>query len=103
MNSSSVQFITLKENHFILINSMAMEGDNCNLCKKARNDIVKVAGKFHNHKSIEIFHEVHDNLNVYVYSLVLGILKCAENSKFCYEGILKVKYSRPVLMQVCSM
>ncbi|KAJ8735597.1 hypothetical protein PYW07_007217 [Mythimna separata] len=71
LNSSSVQFISLKENHFVLINSMAMEGDSCNLCTKARNDIVKIA----------------------------GILKCAENSKFCYDGILKVNYSRPILMQ----
>nr|XP_021188820.2 metallophosphoesterase 1 [Helicoverpa armigera] len=71
LNSSSVQFLSLKENHFVLINSMAMEGDSCELCTKARNDINKVA----------------------------GILKCSENSNFCYDGIRKVNYSRPILMQ----
>ncbi|XP_075973240.1 metallophosphoesterase 1-like isoform X2 [Anticarsia gemmatalis] len=71
LNSSIVQFMNIKENHFVLINSMAMEGDRCNMCTKARNDILKIA----------------------------GILKCAENPAFCYDGIMKINYSRPILMQ----
>ncbi|XP_026731357.1 metallophosphoesterase 1-like isoform X2 [Trichoplusia ni] len=71
LNSTAVQFITLKDSHFVMINSMAMEGDSCSLCTKARNEIIKVG----------------------------GVLKCSENPDFCYEGIKKVRYSRPILMQ----
>jgi hypothetical protein len=35
-----VQLLTLKGNHFVLVNSMAMHGDACELCTNAHNDIV---------------------------------------------------------------
>lgn len=71
LNSSLVQLISIKNNNFVLINSMAMEGDRCTMCTKARNDINKIA----------------------------GILKCAEDEAFCYKGVKKINYSRPILMQ----
>ncbi|KAF9421533.1 hypothetical protein HW555_002466 [Spodoptera exigua] len=70
-NTTSVQFMTIKDNHFVLINSMAMNGDSCDLCTQARNHILKVA----------------------------GIFKCAQDAKFCYDGIKKIEFSKPILMQ----
>lgn len=43
-NVSTVQFLTIKDSHFVLLNSMAMEGDNCSLCLEARSEIDKISG-----------------------------------------------------------
>lgn len=42
-NTTAVQLITIKENHFVLINSMAMEQDGCFLCTKAENLLKRIA------------------------------------------------------------
>ncbi|XP_026320100.1 metallophosphoesterase 1-like isoform X2 [Hyposmocoma kahamanoa] len=42
-NVSTVQFLTIKDSHFVLLNSMAMEGDNCSLCLEARIEIDKIS------------------------------------------------------------
>lgn len=46
-NASTVQFLTIKDSHFVLLNSMAMEGDNCSLCFEARSEIDKISGMKH--------------------------------------------------------
>ncbi|KAJ0182492.1 hypothetical protein K1T71_001861 [Dendrolimus kikuchii] len=71
LNSSSVQLLTYKDNHFVLINSMAMEGDYCNLCRQARNKI--------------------DELS--------GILQCSQNETKCLKDTRKIDYSPPILLQ----
>lgn len=72
LNSPAVQFLTLKSNHFVLLNSMAMEGDSCQLCTEARQKI--------------------DNIS--------EILKCFENSSQCNKlDLMKHNYSRPILLQ----
>lgn len=43
MNASAVQFLTLKGNHFVLLNSMAMEGDTCAFCTEARRRIENIS------------------------------------------------------------
>ncbi|XP_049877060.1 metallophosphoesterase 1 homolog [Pectinophora gossypiella] len=43
LNSKSVRFVTLKNNHFVFINSMTMEGDNCAFCKRARERIEEIS------------------------------------------------------------
>lgn len=48
LNSSLVELISIKDNHFVLVNSMAMEGDRCNMCVQARNDINKITGNYKN-------------------------------------------------------
>lgn len=47
MKAPSVQRISTNGNHFILINSMALEGDGCFLCKSTEIAINKVAGNFY--------------------------------------------------------
>ncbi|KAM3967910.1 per1-like protein PGAP5 [Aphomia sociella] len=71
LNSPPVQFLTLKNNHFVLINSMAMEGDSCRLCTGARQNIDEIAER----------------------------LKCSENATQCTDYNLKSNYSRPILLQ----
>lgn len=44
LNASTVQFLTIKDSHFVLLNSMAMEGDTCSLCLEARSEISKISG-----------------------------------------------------------
>ncbi|XP_047985428.1 metallophosphoesterase 1 homolog [Leguminivora glycinivorella] len=70
LNSSSVKFVTIKGNHFILLNSMAMHGDSCRLCREAMFSLNRIA------KSLE----------------------CSKNPSECTE-IPNFTYSQPILMQ----
>ncbi|GAB6021060.1 hypothetical protein CHUAL_003694 [Chamberlinius hualienensis] len=74
-NSSSVELVEMKGNTFVLINSMAMEGDNCFLCKQAE-DKLKILSRD---------------------------LQCAnkrKNGENCVPLSYKIdRYSRPVLLQ----
>ncbi|XP_041975755.1 metallophosphoesterase 1-like [Aricia agestis] len=70
LKAPSVQHIILKENHFVLLNSMALEGDNCRLCTTARRAIEKLSDS----------------------------LRCAEIPSDCENGP-KFNYSKPILMQ----
>lgn len=45
-NNTSVQLYTLAGNHFVFINSMAMENDGCEYCEDAKRELLKVAGKY---------------------------------------------------------
>ena len=45
MKSPNIERISLKGNHFILINSIALEGDGCFLCKPTEEALLKMAGK----------------------------------------------------------
>lgn len=40
--SPAVQMISLRGNHFVLVNSMAMEGDGCFLCRPAEVELSKI-------------------------------------------------------------
>ncbi|XP_052759037.1 metallophosphoesterase 1 homolog [Galleria mellonella] len=71
MNSPPVQFLTIKNNHFVLINSMALEGDTCKLCTEARQTINNIS----------------------------EILKCSEFPDQCNNDIDVQNYSRPILLQ----
>ncbi|TRY76869.1 hypothetical protein TCAL_03831 [Tigriopus californicus] len=42
---SSVDRFSLKGVHFVSVNSMAMEGDDCFLCSKARDELTKISGQ----------------------------------------------------------
>lgn len=44
-NVSAVQLLTIKGNHFVLINSMAMEQDGCFMCKKAEGLLKKISSE----------------------------------------------------------
>ncbi|XP_073957199.1 metallophosphoesterase 1 homolog isoform X2 [Choristoneura fumiferana] len=70
LNTSSVKMLTLKDNHFILLNSMAMEGDSCSLCREARYSIDKISRS----------------------------LECSKYPDLCND-VSKLNYSRPILMQ----
>lgn len=43
-NSTSADIITLANITFVTVNSMAMEGDDCHICKKAEKKISSIAG-----------------------------------------------------------
>lgn len=45
-NNTGVEIHTMKGNHFIMINSMAMQNDGCGFCNAALRDLNKISGKF---------------------------------------------------------
>ncbi|XP_022127911.2 metallophosphoesterase 1 isoform X1 [Pieris rapae] len=71
LNAPPVRLISIRGNHFILINSMAMEGDGCSLCSRAVAELEKIA----------------------------DTLKCSSGSTLCKGKTRVAKYSRPILMQ----
>ncbi|KAJ2947911.1 hypothetical protein O0L34_g9702 [Tuta absoluta] len=72
MNSTSAQLLTLKNSHFVLVNSVAMHGDSCEMCSSARKNIEDIADK----------------------------LECARDPAMCNDGAEPtIKYSRPILLQ----
>lgn len=71
MNSPPVELISIRGNHFVLINSMAMEGDGCSLCDRAVTEIDRIA----------------------------DIFRCSSGSSLC-KGKTKLEdFSRPIIMQ----
>ncbi|KAL4712885.1 hypothetical protein ACJJTC_011955 [Scirpophaga incertulas] len=71
MDSPPVRLVTLKGYHFVLINSMAMEGDGCRLCSRAVDEIERISNVF----------------------------KCSSGSSLCKGKTKLEKYSRPIIMQ----
>ncbi|XP_068626670.1 metallophosphoesterase 1-like [Battus philenor] len=71
LQASSVQHLTIKDSHFILINSMALHGDMCDLCVDARKSI--------------------DNIS--------ELLNCAKNVNECKNEQKTLNYTPPIIMQ----
>lgn len=44
-NSSSVNLISVRGNHFVLVNSMGLEGDGCFLCMHVEQQLGKIESK----------------------------------------------------------
>jgi hypothetical protein len=45
-DAQSVRLVSVKGNHFVLVNSMAMEGDGCFLCRPAELQLQKISSKW---------------------------------------------------------
>ncbi|KYN37538.1 Metallophosphoesterase 1 [Trachymyrmex septentrionalis] len=72
MKSPNVRRLSLRDNHFVLINSMALEGDGCFLCRPTEVAVNKIAKD----------------------------LKCARRiGNDCYNASAISRYSRPILLQ----
>ncbi|XP_024879780.1 metallophosphoesterase 1 isoform X1 [Temnothorax curvispinosus] len=73
LKSPSVRRLSLRDNHFVLINSMALEGDGCFLCRPTEIAVNKIAKD----------------------------LKCARKiGNDCRNASAISRYSRPILLQV---
>lgn len=72
-NTDDTVLITLKNVHFVLINSVRMERDGCYLCRSAERKIENIS----------------------------SALKCAQGLLECENRDALGEYSRPVLLQVC--
>lgn len=70
-NAPSVRLLSVEGVHFVLVNSMAMEGDGCFLCRPAELQVNKIAAR----------------------------LQCTRGIGKCKKGISLEQYSRPVLLQ----
>ncbi|KAK3086852.1 hypothetical protein FSP39_024423 [Pinctada imbricata] len=77
-SAPSVQLLTIRDNLFVLVNSMALEGDGCLLCQEAEQMLKKISQQ----------------------------LRCAQgktgktkDSKKCSSHPVKFKYSKPILLQ----
>lgn len=66
-----VEYIELNGNHFVLFNSMALEGDYCRLCSKAIDELDSIAASF----------------------------QCSLNKSSLCTTRLKAPYSRPIVLQ----
>lgn len=55
-NTSSVELISKRNVHFVTINSMAMEMDNCFLCYSAELKLRQISSKFQNNNSIVFYY-----------------------------------------------
>lgn len=55
-NLSSVQLLIMNSVQFVLVNSMAFEGDNCDLCADASHKLRLIAGKL-NPSSQAVFYD----------------------------------------------
>ncbi|XP_059221009.1 metallophosphoesterase 1 homolog isoform X2 [Stomoxys calcitrans] len=58
-NNTGVEMYTIHDNHFILINSMAMENDACVFCANAVKELQNVAGKLNCLKRPEACEDLH--------------------------------------------
>ncbi|XP_033151020.1 metallophosphoesterase 1 homolog isoform X1 [Drosophila mauritiana] len=47
LNNSSVNLYTIKQIHFVVINSMAMEGDGCMFCTQAEDQLKNISRTLH--------------------------------------------------------
>ncbi|XP_063236655.1 metallophosphoesterase 1 isoform X2 [Bacillus rossius redtenbacheri] len=72
LQAPSVHMKTIRGNHFVLVNSMALEGDGCFLCRPAEIQLQKISRR----------------------------LKCAKGIGTCEKGMELEHYSRPIIIQV---
>lgn len=71
-NHTGVELVSIKDVHFVIVNSMAMENDGCEFCSKAMKELDTISRK----------------------------LKCLKIPEKCGLNPLKVpKYSLPIVMQ----
>ncbi|KAE8742681.1 hypothetical protein FOCC_FOCC011810 [Frankliniella occidentalis] len=71
-NAPPIKMASIRGNHFVLLNSMAMEGDGCFLCRQAEIKLMSIAEK----------------------------LRCIQGiGKSCEAGQLRKQYSRPIILQ----
>jgi hypothetical protein len=66
-----VEYVEVDGNYFVLVNSMAMEGDGCVLCSKAVDELENMSNAF----------------------------QCLLNKSYKCEIEFKTPYSRPILVQ----
>ncbi|XP_047987497.1 metallophosphoesterase 1 homolog isoform X2 [Leguminivora glycinivorella] len=71
MRAPPVRLLSVRGAHFVLLNSMALQGDGCDLCARADAEIQNIA----------------------------DILKCSSGSKLCKGQKSLENYSRPILIQ----
>ncbi|CAK1550102.1 unnamed protein product [Leptosia nina] len=71
LDAPPVKLVSVRGNHFVLINSMAMEGDGCSLCSRAISELERIA----------------------------DTLKCSSGSTLCKGKTKLPYYSRPIFMQ----
>ena len=70
-NQAAVERVELNGNHFVLLNSMALEDDGCRLCTRALAELDDIARAF----------------------------QCSLNGSSTCAVRLQTPYSRPILMQ----
>lgn len=58
-NSSAVQMISINGNHFVLVNSMALEGDGCFLCRAAEVQLQQIASMYNVSCSYNLLNSKH--------------------------------------------
>ncbi|XP_071449429.1 metallophosphoesterase 1 [Hetaerina americana] len=70
-DASSVRLISISGNHFVLLNSMALEGDGCFLCRPAELQLSRISAR----------------------------LRCTKGISRCEKDMNLGQYSRPILLQ----
>ncbi|XP_055713355.1 metallophosphoesterase 1 homolog [Phlebotomus papatasi] len=70
-HTTGVSLLTLRDIHFVLVNSIAMEGDGCNLCSEAESQLRNIS----------------------------RIFRCSRNIGNCKDVPTLSSYSKPILLQ----
>lgn len=91
MDAPSVQMVSIRGVHFVLVNSMAMEGDGCFLCRPAQIHLQQISSIF---QAINFL-----PTNIMKHNLT-DRLKCSKGAGKCKKGQRMNQYSRPILLQV---
>ena len=95
----SVQLLTKKNIHFVLINSMALEKDGCHICNQAEAQ-VKFIGSNNQLLLWYIGNKKKFTNKSFILMWKKGRFKCTNGTGRCYQGMQLKSYSRPILLQV---
>ena len=104
MNAPSVRSMNIKGNHFILMNSMALEGDGqqgCFLCRPAEIAVKEISSEFFLIViRISMMLKNHGMLYI-VFFRFSEKFQCAKDfTSDCNNDNTIEQYSRPILLQV---
>jgi ethanolamine phosphate phosphodiesterase len=91
MDAPSVQMVSIRGVHFVLVNSMAMEGDGCFLCRPAQIHLQQISSI--SQPKYLIFMSVTE-------IFLTDRLKCSKGAVKCKNSQRMNQYSRPILLQV---
>jgi len=100
-NTSAVSLVTIKDTHFVMVNSMAMERDGCNICTFAMKKLASINGT----TLIKYLQEKikkYSSTVFFINCFHTGTFSCMKDDDKCsgYDKSTLKQYSRPILLQV---
>lgn len=89
--TTGVELFTIQGVHFVAINSVAMQGDGCQLCETAEDELKNISSEFR--QTPILFHSGFNRI-------LLGILKCSRGIGKNCRSVPKIeRHSPPIILQ----